>query len=119
MDPTQIALNSVGAAAVIPHLIEALKNWPRFKLLTPDTATLNRWVGVLSALAVSVGVSYQWNAAERTLLIHIPTLVGALTVCWHATVQWGLQQYVYKTSVSPRSTAAVQPAALPTQGVVL
>ena len=103
---TQLALNMMGAAAVIPYLIEGVKKSSWFPWLTTETERLNRLLGIAVALAVTAGLTYTWEPTTRTLTMQIPTLWQAGQTFWHAAVQWGLQQYVYKTSVSPRPVVA-------------
>jgi hypothetical protein len=96
---TSVALNMVGAAAVIPFLLEGLKKAEWFPWITTGTAALNRWVGILAALAVTVGIHYEWTAETRQLLVVVPTFAQFLGMVFNAASQWGLQQYVYKTGV--------------------
>jgi hypothetical protein len=93
------AFQMVGAAAVIPFLVEGLKKAVWFPWIDHATEALNRWVGILAALLVTAGIHYTWSPDTRILAFTIPTLGAFITWLFNAVVQWGLQQYVYRTGV--------------------
>lgn len=94
------AFQMIGAAAVIPYLLEGLKKASWFPWIDNATAALNRWLGILAALAVTAGLHYEWSPETRVLSMTIPTLAAAVAWLFNAAIQWGLQQYVYKTGVA-------------------
>lgn len=93
------AFQMVGAAAIIPYLIEGLKKASWFPWVNVATERLNQWLGILAALAVTAGIQYSWTAETRELLIVVPTLAAVVGILWNAAIQWGMQQFVYKTGV--------------------
>jgi hypothetical protein len=93
------AFQMVGAAALIPYLLEGLKKAAWFPWITEATTAINRWIGIVAALAVTAGLHYEWSPDTRVLSMTIPTLAAFVAWMFNALVQWGLQEYVYRTGV--------------------
>ncbi len=108
MTDQNLVLSTGGLAIGTVYLIELAKRSKLFPFLTADTETANRIVGVLAALIGAMGIHYEWDAASRVLAFTIPTASAALHGGWQFFIQWAIQQYVYKTGVSPVWSGAVE-----------
>lgn len=98
---SNIVLTTAGSAIGMVYFIEQLKKAKWFPWLNEYTNDLNRLVGVLAAGAVSFGIHYEWDAATRVLAITVPTATQFAHLTWNWFVQWALQQYAFKTGVTP------------------
>lgn len=82
-------------AAVCMYVIQALKHWKAFPLITPDTKTLNRIVGALVALFSGLGVHAQFDAAAGTLVVSGLVWASMTSAASSVIVQWVTQQFFY------------------------
>ena len=100
MDDQNIILSTGGLAIGTVYLIERLKASKYVPFLTADSATLNRWVGILAAGVAAGGIHYEWDPQARILGFAIPTAAAAAHGVWQWFLQWALQQYFFKTGVT-------------------
>jgi hypothetical protein len=77
----------VAVAAIISFLVGKLKQSSWFPWLTAETSKLNRLVAVLLSGVAAVGIHYQWDAADHSLLITGLSLTTILGMLWHWAVQ--------------------------------
>lgn len=88
--------------AVIVYFIEYLKRWPFFRMLTPETTTLNRVVSAALAGAAAIGIGWTYDGATGTLVVTGLTWGTIVAACWEWVKQYAVQQVLYDTAVAPR-----------------
>ena len=89
---------------VTAHIIELLKRTPFVPFIRADTKIVNRWVGVIVAIAVSLGVSAHYDGASGSLLISGLNSDALTHNGLHALAQWAIQQVTYDAAISQQST---------------
>ena len=98
MDSTLI-LNAFGAAIGYGFIFQWLKNSHWFPWITHETEVLNRYIGVIMAGLLSLGIHYEWSVSANSLTLFLPTWLELFHHLRDWFVQWAMQQYVYKTGV--------------------
>lgn len=72
MDGSTLAPAAI-AQVIVVWLIQKLKQAQWFPWLTQNSAKASRLVAYLVGLGTTVGITMQWMAAQRDLVIHVPT----------------------------------------------
>jgi hypothetical protein len=100
MDPSAGAgAAHVGSTLIIVGVMNWLKNSRWFPLLKDGQKIVNRTVSIFSALAVQLGISYQWSVnalGGHNLLIAIPTFSVILIGLFHWASQYLYQELSYQ-----------------------
>lgn len=94
------AMSSVAAAGLLSYIIESLKKSRWVPWITADKTTLLRWLNAGSALAMSVGLAWAYQADTHQLIITIPTASAVVDGLWQWGKQWAFQQMAYDGIVS-------------------
>lgn len=89
------AMSSLTTAGLITYLLQWLKKSHWFPWLTMDSKALLRFVNAAAALAVSIGLSWVYNADAHQLVIAVPTVGALFDGLWTWGKQWALQQMAY------------------------
>lgn len=89
------AMSSVASAGLLSYLIEWAKKSTLVPWLTPDQKTLLRYLNMVTAAAVALGLHWVYNAEARELVITIPTASVVLHGLWEWGKQWAFQQMAY------------------------
>jgi hypothetical protein len=110
---TQVTVSGIVVAA-----IQWLKSSKLFPWITAETATLNRIIGVVAAVATSVGVHITWNHGNLpgSYMVGVTglTLMGILTGAFDVLKSLVFQEIIYRSTKTvpavPVSSATGKPA---------
>lgn len=104
-------------AGFTTQLFEWIKKWKAIPQITALTTTLNRWIGILVAVAMGLGITFNFDSQAHTLLISglSWTLIG--NALWAMVVQWVMQQGWYGGLTKTPVQAVVPKAAVSGKGV--
>lgn len=83
MDPVTLAPAAI-VQVIAVWVIQKLKAAKWFPLLTQNSATVNRVVAYVTALATTAGITWSWMVNERNLVIHVPTWDTIIQALWTA-----------------------------------
>ena len=84
MDNTASILTSqVAAAAACSYILNLLQRWRQVPWVTTHTAGINMTIRALLAGAATIGISWQWNSADHSLLITGLGLTTIIHGMWH------------------------------------
>jgi hypothetical protein len=83
MDPATLAPAAI-VQVIAVWVIQKLKAAKWFPLLTQNSATVNRIVAYVTALATTAGITWNWMVNERNLVIHVPTWDTIVQALWTA-----------------------------------
>ncbi len=102
MEETQMLMHQGGLGSAFVFLLQWLKNSNRFPWVSQNSAQINRWAGIIFAVATSVGLKYVLT--ENTgggwhLAIDIPSLPTVGDVVLHALTQYSGQEMLYHVAV--------------------
>lgn len=86
--------------AVVVYAIEQLKKSKRFPWIDKNTTTLIRLLNVSTAFAVSIGINYHYDTANRDLTIHIPMAAVLVDQLWEWAKQLVTQQIIYDSAIA-------------------
>jgi hypothetical protein len=100
-------MDSLGPTVVFgilcAYVIEVLKQSKLFPWLTAESRTLNRWLGIVIALGVSLGISAHYDGSQGSLLIGGLNPGDLMHNGLHALGQWAVQQYSYDSAIAPQN----------------
>lgn len=71
------------AAAASAYLLNLLQRWEKVPWITQHTVGISHAVRAVLALAATVGIGWQWSAADHTLTITGLSLTALLVGGWH------------------------------------
>ena len=80
----------VGAAAASSYILNFVQRWRKIPWVTSHTAGINMVIRGALALVATIGISWQWNAADHTLLISGLSLMAILHGCWSWFTQYAM-----------------------------
>src|SRR3990167_2958302 len=101
MDPMNDVTAHLTTGAVAVYAIEALKQWPQFRWLTADSATVNRVISALAAAMIAFGISATGDVSTGWT-IHIPSGAILMAGLWEWVKQVTVQQVLYQSVVEPK-----------------
>ena len=101
MDPMNDITAHLTTGAVAVYAIEALKQWPQFRWLTADSATINRVISALAAAMIAFGISATGDI-EAGWTIHIPSGAILMAGLWEWAKQVTVQQVIWDGVVSQK-----------------
>lgn len=117
MDPTTLAPAAI-LQVIAVWVIQKLKEAKWFPLLTQNSATVNRIVAYLTALATTAGITWDWMATQRNLVIHVPTWETIVQALWTAAAAVIANEVTYMlVQIKAQTTStgqAVNAAPVPT-----
>ena len=87
-------------AVIVPFIVQGFKNASWFPWVTRNTGRINFAIGVIAALATTLGIHATWDPIVGGSITGIPGIHGI----WQAFVQWAGQQVAYKGLVVPAET---------------
>lgn len=113
IDPSAASLDMSGdtmahvtGAALLCYLLDWLKRQQWFPWLHFDSGKLNRWVSVIGAFFLAVGIEWTGDAGAGWT-IHIPPLTVVLSACLEWGKQFATQQVLF--DVVPRFQKRPEP----------
>lgn len=113
--------HQIGFSFITAYALEWLKRSKWFPWITVDSTTLNRYIGMLSAAATSIGLTFAADgtwAAGGVITIHVPPASVLLEALARFAGQAGLQHAIYEKLIRPtapvfdQAIAPVSPATL-------
>lgn len=93
------------ASAVSVWIIQQLKNWKWFKLLTPSSATLNRVASVIAAVFTATGIHVVFNSGTLTITGLTLTTILAASIAWFKS--FVMNELIYQGVVNKPTTVQV------------
>ena len=99
MNEGNLALSVFSSGVASVYVIELLKKSSLFPFITARTTTLNRYIGILTSGAATLGINFTFDSQEGSLLITGLTLSAVAMSAWHWFSQWAVQQFVYASAV--------------------
>lgn len=92
-------LSSAKVTAFSTWGIQAMKDSELkfFSWIGPHTTWVTRAISLVAAGLTASGVDWVWNGMDRSLMIHIPTLVVAAHAIGHTSVNYMMQKGWYKS----------------------
>lgn len=105
MDEISQLAHQTGIGVMAVYLLQWLKQTAWVPFITEHSATLNKWLGVLIAVATSVGIKYAVSqgagayAGGYHVVLDIPSAQTLFDTAIHAAAQFAGQQILYHTAV--------------------
>jgi hypothetical protein len=94
------------ASAISVYVIQILKNWKWFKLLTSNTKYMNIAASLFAAAISATGIGYTFNETSGTLTITGLTLAGILAALWTWGKSFVLNELIYQSTISAPTKSA-------------
>jgi hypothetical protein len=105
MDPSTLAPAAI-VQVVLVWIIQKLKKAKWFPWLTQNSGLVTRVVAYASALASTVGITWSWMAAQRNLVVHVPTWETIVQALWTAAVAVITNEVTYMLLQIKQQTAS-------------
>lgn len=99
----------VTTSALIVYLIQSLKSWSVLSWVTEDSERTNRILSILAALIASTGITWTFEMAEGTLIVHGLTWWGIGAGLYEWAKQWVTQKMIYELAAKPKVVVTQQP----------
>jgi hypothetical protein len=95
------------ASAISVYIIQRLKSWNWFTLLSPTSKYANMAASVFTAALGATGIHYTFNPDAGTLTLTGLTLTGILTALWTWAKSFALNELIYQGTIgAPARTAS-------------
>ena len=100
MDPSVITMIF---SLITPLILQWVKSSPWVPFINNNSGTINRIISIITALGNTVGVSFAYDGAAKTLLISGWDLTNVLVLGITALMAWIVQQLLYRQTIEPNA----------------